>query len=207
MPVLSRFLAGLAAAYLLAPAQALAEPPPKRIATPIPVAQPVSPSYKLTANDAVLVEVFGEEDMTKQARIDKEGAINMPLIGLVKVSGQTIREAAKTIETQLREYLVKPQVNVTIIGYSKRRFTILGQVNRPNTFDFPDESSLNLLEAIGMAGGYTRIANPANITLKRTIGGREVTQKLDAKGMGDKESIERFLILPGDTILVGERIF
>ena len=35
----------------------------------------------------------------------------------------------------------------------------------------PDEStSVSLLEAIGMAGGYTRLANPGRITLKRRVG-------------------------------------
>jgi polysaccharide export outer membrane protein len=207
MPVSPRCLACLIAAFILARAPGRSEPPPTKIATPQPVSQAVSSSYRLMPNDIVQVIVFGEEDMAMQARIDKEGSINMNLIGLVKISGQTIREAAKTIETQLKEYLVKPQVNITIIGYSKRRFTMLGQINRPGMYDLPDESSLNLLEAIGIAGGYTRIADPSKITLKRTVGGRETTQKLDAKSMGDKEAVERFLILPGDTITVGERIF
>ncbi len=205
-----RFLTYLIAAILLLVAPGRSEPAsdtqsktPKKTATP----QPASASYKLAANDIVRIEVFGEEDMTTQARIDKEGAINMNLIGFVKISRQTVREAAKTIETQLREYYKNPQVIVTILGYSKRRFTILGQINRPGIYDLPDETTLNLLEAIGMAGGFTRIAAPDKIILKRTVDGRETTQKLNAKSMGDKEAIERFIVAPGDTINVGERLF
>lgn len=157
-----------------------------------------SGGYRLAANDAVRVTVFGEEDMSTTARIGKDGAINMPLVGLVKLSGQTVRDAARTMEARLREYLVKPQVAIAIVDYSKRRFTILGQVNKPGTYEIPDESSVSLLEAVGMAGGYSRIANPKNITRKRVVNGQEKTTEHNA-------TKERFQVLPGDTIVVGER--
>jgi polysaccharide export outer membrane protein len=155
----------------------------------------------------VNVVVFGEEELTVTTRIGKDGAINMPMVGLVRLAGQTIREAATTLERELREYLVKPQVSVTIVQYTKRKITILGQVNRPGTYEMPDETSVNIVEAIGMAGGYTRIANPKKITIKRTIDGRDQTIRLDGKGQGEGNSTERMEILPGDTITVGERIF
>jgi polysaccharide export outer membrane protein len=166
-----------------------------------------SPTYRLAANDTVEITVFGEDDLNTTARIGKDGAVTMPLVGLVKIGGQSVREAAVTLEGRLRQYLVKPQVAVNILAYSKRRITILGQVNRPGTFDLPDEASIDLLEAIGMAGGYTRLANPSRITLKRMVKGRETLYKLDAKQMLDKEAGERVTVLPGDTIIVAERIF
>lgn len=166
-----------------------------------------SPGYRLATNDTVEITVFGEDDLSTTARIGKDGAVMVPLVGLVKIGGQTIREAAQTLEGRLRKYLVTPQVALTIRTYSKRRFTILGQVNRPGTFDLPDEASIDLLEAIGMAGGYTRLANPSKVTLKRLVKGRETLYKLDAKSMVDKEAGERVIVEPGDTIIVAERIF
>jgi len=56
-----------------------------------------------------------------------------------------------------KDYLVNPQVNLTVMEYSKRRFIVLGQVQRPGAYDMPDRDSVRLLQAIGMAGGYTRI--------------------------------------------------
>lgn len=180
---------------------------------PVPIAEevravdPRTESYLLTPRDTVRITVFGEDDLSTTTKIGKDFAVAMPLVGLVKIGGQTVREAAKTIETKLHEYLVKPEVSVSILDYSKRRFTILGQVGKPGTFDLPDESAIDLLEAIGMAGGYTRLANPSKITLKRLLNGQEKIYKLDGKSMLNNQATERFQVLPGDSIIVGERIF
>ena len=102
---------------------------------------------------------------------------------------------------------VATQVNLTVMEYSKRRFIVLGQVQRPGAFDMPDRDSVTLLQAIGMAGGYTRIADPGKITVKRTASGKDGLFKLNAKRMASGESSGEFDILPGDVITVGESLF
>ncbi len=188
-----------------------AEAPRLRVRNPraaaAETAEVQTPGYRLATNDTLDITVFGEEDLSTTARVGKDGAVAIPLVGLVKIGGQTVREAAVTIEGRLREYLIKPQVALTILTYSKRRFTILGSVSRPGTYDLPDEATIDLLEAIGMAGGYTRIANPSKVTLKRLVQGREMLLKLDARSMVDKQAGERVQVLPGDTIIVAERLF
>jgi polysaccharide export outer membrane protein len=196
---------------VLAPlaATALAAEKPVRKATrvePPPPATGASSTYKLTEQDVVHVVVFGEEELTVTTRIGRDGCINMPMVGLVRIAGQSIRESASTLERELREYLVKPQVTVTIVAYTKRKITILGQVNRPGTYDLPDEESLDITQAIGMAGGYTRIANTKKITIKRTVNGRVQTIQLDGRREGETADTERTEVLPGDTITVHERI-
>jgi len=191
---------------VLACGPALAESAEVPRATRVDPGGPASMTYQLTAQDVISVVVFNEPELSVQARVDKDGAINMPLVGLVRIMGQNIRDASKTIESALREYLVKPQASVTILLYTKRRITVLGQVNKPGTIDLPDESAVDLMEAIGMAGGFSRIAND-KITVTRTVNGREEVLKLDSKAMRKDGSIKRFLVLPGDTISVGERLF
>ncbi len=164
-------------------------------------------SYKLSAKDMVRITVFHEDELATSARISKDGTIIFPLIGAVKIGGRTVHEAAQLLEARLREYLKQPQISLSILEYAKRRFTILGQVGRPGTFEMPDDAPLNLLEAIGMAGGYTRIANPSSVILKRQVNGQERTFKLNADKMLKKGDTERFEIQPGDTIVVGESLF
>jgi polysaccharide export outer membrane protein len=104
--------------------------------------------------------------------------------------------------------LINPQVALRIVEYNKRRFTILGQVNRPGTFDMPDDSPLSLLEAIGMAGGYSRLANPSKVTIRRSgTQGTEEMFKVDAKRMAKSKTAAPFLIQPGDTVVVEESLF
>lgn len=171
-----------------------------------PLAAVSAPSgYILTPNDQIGVEVFGEDDLRTSARLNSEGNLSVPLIGSVHLAGLTLSQAAaKLTDLFSRDYLVNPRVNVVLVGYAKRRFTMLGQINRPGSYDMPDGSpeGVDLLEAIAMAGGYTRIAAPERITVKRANQVVKVNGKRLAHG-----SQENFTVLPGDTVTVGESIF
>jgi len=186
--------------------------PPPPAATPVaPDGQRVQPSvnYQMQPKDTVHIKVFGEEDLDTTARIDRDGYIFFPLLGKARIGGQTEQQATATMETALKYYLINPQVSLEITSYAKQHFTILGQVNKPGIFDIPDESSLNLLEAIGMAGGYTKIANPSKIVIKRIVNGAATLIHIDGKrAMKPKYASEPInQVLPGDTINVGEAIF
>jgi protein involved in polysaccharide export with SLBB domain len=168
--------------------------------------------YVLSANDQVAVEVFGEDDLRANGRLNAEGNLSLPLLGSIRLAGLTLTQAtARVTELYARDYLVNPKVNVMLIGYAKRRFTMLGQVNRPGSFEMPDGSpgGIDLLEAVAMAGGYTRIAAPERITVRRRGPGGDEILKVDgkrlARGTGGANS--SFKVLPGDTITVGESIF
>ena len=162
--------------------------------------------YVLSANDQVAVEVFGEEDLRSNGRLNAEGNLSLPLLGSVRLSGLTLTQAAfRLTELYGRDYLVNPKVNVTLVGYAKRRFTILGQVNRPGSYEMPEGSpgGVDLMEAIAMAGGYTRIAAPERISVRRH---GDQLLKINAKRLakGDGGS---FRVESGDTVTVGESIF
>jgi polysaccharide export outer membrane protein len=168
--------------------------------------------YVLSANDQVAVEVFGEDDLRTNGRLNAEGNLSLPLLGSVHLAGLTLTQAtARVTELYARDYLVNPKVNVMLVGYAKRRFTVLGQVNRPGSYEMPDGSptGIDLLEAVAMAGGYTRIAAPERITVRRHGPNGDEILKVDgkrlARGTGGARS--SFKVQPGDTITVGESIF
>jgi protein involved in polysaccharide export with SLBB domain len=161
--------------------------------------------YVLSPNDQVAVEVFGEDDLRTNGRLNGEGNLSVPLLGSVHLGGLTLSQAAvRLTELYGRDYLVNPKVNVSLIGYARRRFTMLGQVNRPGSYEMPDGSpeGVDLLEAIAMAGGYTRIAAPERVTVRR---GNQVI-RVDAKRLA-RGSGKAFVVLPGDAVTVGESIF
>jgi polysaccharide export outer membrane protein len=165
--------------------------------------------YILSPNDQVAVEVFGEDDLRTNSRLNGEGNLSLPLLGSVRLSGLTLTQAASRLtELYGRDYLLNPKVNVTLVGYAKRRFTILGQVNRPGSYEMPEGSpgGIDLLEAIAMAGGYTRIAAPERVSVRRQSGGNDQVIKVDAKRVARGAS-KGFLVVPGDTITVAESIF
>ncbi len=167
-----------------------------------------SGGYAITPGDLVLVKVFQEDELDTTARVAKDGFISFPMVGSVMIGGKTLAEATALLGAALKEYLVHPQVTVRIMDYSKRRFTVLGQVNRPGIYDIPDDASLSLLEGIGLAGGYSRIANPSRVTVKRsTVAGGEEIFKLDAKQMARSKGAPGFALQAGDTVVVEESLF
>src|SRR6266513_1227234 len=220
-------IAGTAGSLLAQSPAPLASAEPVRPSYPIPGASSNSPAsavaaaplppgvsapsgYILSANDQVAVEVFGEEDLRTNGRLNGEGNLSVPLIGSIHLAGLTLTQAAtKLTDLYSRDYLVNPRVNIMLVGYAKRRFTILGQINRPGSYEMPDGSpeGIDLLEAVAMAGGYTRIAAPERISIRRhSNAGKDEIIRVDAKRLarGDRGN---FTVLPGDAITVGESIF
>jgi protein involved in polysaccharide export with SLBB domain len=167
--------------------------------------------YRLSPNDAISVEVFGEDDLRTSARLNGEGNVSLPLIGSIHLAGMTMTQAtARVTELYARDYLVNPRVNVSLLGYAKRRFTVLGQVNHPGSFEMPETSpgGIDLLEAIAMAGGYTRIAAPERVSVRRHTASGDQVLRVNAKRLEHGgANAGSFKVEPGDTITVGESIF
>ena len=169
----------------------------------------VPAGYILSPNDQVAVEVFGEDDLRISGRLTPEGNLNVPLLGSIHLAGLTPTQAASRLtELYSRDYLVNPKINVTLVSYGSRRFTILGQVGHPGIFEMPPTSpeGIDLLEAIAMAGGYTRIAAPERITVRRHSASGDQILKVNAKRF-TKGKGGGFRVEPGDAITVGESIF
>ena len=194
----------------LAQPQQQAAPPAPAPAAAAPQSGGVSApaGYVLSANDQIAVEVFGEDDLRTNGRLNGEGNLSLPLLGSVHLAGLNLTQAAARL-TDLygKDYLVSPKVNVTLVGYAKRRFTVLGQVNRPGSYEMPEGSpgGIDLLEAVAMAGGYTRIAAPERISVRRESTTGEQVVRVDAKRAAKGGG--SFRVQPGDTITVGESIF
>lgn len=157
--------------------------------------------------DNVEIRVFREDELTTRGQLSGDGTISMPLIGAVRIEGLTTDQAAALITRKLADgYLMKPEVSVSIEARIRKTVTILGQAQRPGVFELPAHRQLTLVEAIGMAGGVTRIANGKKISLKRLAGGGckvEIVNLADiTTGKGDDIPLR-----DGDVITIPESLF
>jgi protein involved in polysaccharide export with SLBB domain len=165
-------------------------------------------NYRLAPNDLVDFRVFQEPELDAVIRVSGDGNAIFPLVGAVPIAGKTVGEATELLRQRyMAGYLVNPQVTLTVRTYGRKVFTILGQVLKPGSYPIEGSESISLLDAIGLAGGYTRIANPSKVTVKRRENGQETIIRVDAKKMARSSSEASFLIQPGDVITVGESIF
>jgi protein involved in polysaccharide export with SLBB domain len=165
-------------------------------------------NYKITPNDLLDFRVFEEPELDAVVRVNGDGQAVFPLVGAVPVGGKSIVDATELIKARYRDgYLLNPQVSLTIRAYAKRLFTVLGEVQKPGSYEMQGTDEITLLQAIGMAGGYTKAANPGNITVKRRSPQGEEVIKLNAKRMARGDDQSFFLVRSGDVITVGESLF
>lgn len=164
--------------------------------------------YVFRANDKIKITVFQEPDLETETRISKSGHIVFPLLGSIKLSGKSVDTAVREITEKLNEdFIINPQVTITVMEYAKERVTVLGQVQQPGAIEIPDEGRLDVLGAIAMAGGYTKIADPGRITLRRSVGGKEKVYKINGKRLAKDKDAKAFYVRPNDIIDVGESLF
>lgn len=153
--------------------------------------------------DNVEIRVFREDDLTTRGQLSADGTITMPLIGAVRIQGLTTDQAASAIKRKLADgWLVKPEVSVSIEARIRKTVTVLGQAQRPGVFELPANRKLTVVEAIGMAGGMTRIANAKKVTLKR--GGQVQVLNLKEITSGKGADIP---LQDGDMITIPESLF
>lgn len=153
----------------------------------------VAPDYLLSSNDKLKITVFGEDDLSGQFVVDASGNISMPLIGEVRAAGLSLRVLQRNIEGKLRGgYLVDPRVSAEMLNF--RPFYVLGEVKNPG--EYPYAAGLTLLNAVAQAGGFTPLANTAELGIRRD------------RALDEERIVVRAgqVILPGDTIRVDKAV-
>ena len=165
----------------------------------------VSSTYTLTPYDVIDVSVFNEEDLHTLARLGSDGTALLPLIGTVSLGGKTVAEANELIRKRYAEGFVKdPHILVRVLEYRKSTFSILGQVLRPGIYEIPEGTHMSIVDAILLAGGFTRIADQNGVRVKRLVQGKSAVFKVKAGAMADSSDVAPFDIHPGDVIKVNE---
>ncbi|WP_438969187.1 polysaccharide biosynthesis/export family protein [Nonlabens sp.] len=107
--------------------------------------------------------------------VDSNGEINFPQLGKIKVAGLSQRELENFLEKQLLRYLKDVSVNIKLLNF---KFTVLGEVSAPGTFNVP-EGKITILQALGLAGDLNIKAKRDNILIIRNAEGSQDTFRID----------------------------
>src|SRR5213592_229189 len=168
-------------------------------------AEAVEGDRKIAPLDILTVDVVGEKDLSKELRVSTSGTITFPFLGSIEVKGKTPAEVENLIKEKLgKDYLVDPQVIITVKEYRSRTVLVIGQVNKPGLIALPAEQKLGILEAIGQAGDLAKSANKNRIEVSR----KGKTQKFTLDDLKkDTNPEKKFWLEPGDVIYVHESFF
>jgi polysaccharide export outer membrane protein len=129
-------------------------------------------SYTVKAGDTLAVAVWKEPDLTSNAVLVRpDGTFSFPLVGQVDARGKNVQELQNLVTERLRKYIADPVVTVSVQEVKGNKVYVIGQVNKPG--DFIVNPSVNVMQALSMAGGATAFASLNNIIiLRRSPGGQ-----------------------------------
>lgn len=166
-------------------------------------------TYVLKPIDIIRVEVYQEEDLRREVRIEADGTVTLPLIGKVSVGGMRVGDVQALItELYDRDYIVEPHVTVSVLSYSEQRVQVLGQVNAPGFVLIPPEEGMTISQAISGARGFTRLASTSSVQVRRKKeDGETEVYEVDVNQILRNPDAFDFPLKNKDIIFVKERIF
>lgn len=163
--------------------------------SPGPLPEASATAYVIGPGDEIRVSVFRLADLTNTYRVSDAGVVSIPLLDPITAAGKSIDEVRDEIEAAVKEknLVLNPSVSAEISKY--RPFFVIGEVTKPGQYDFAP--GMNVLTALGMAGGPTFRASSDNVVITRIVDGKAITGRVRLDSV----------VLPGDTIRVYEGWF
>ena len=120
-------------------------------------------------------QLDSNQENIKTYLIDTNGFIEFPVIGKIKLAGQTKTDAVKALENKIREYITNPAVNLRILNY---KISVIGEVNKPGSYKISSER-ITLLEALSQAGDLTIYGKRNNLLVIREIDSKMTYNRID----------------------------
>jgi polysaccharide export outer membrane protein len=161
------------------------------------------PAIKIGISDAVHVQVFGRPELETTTYVSDDGTVSLPLVGAVRISGSSPAQASALIERAYRagQYLVDPQVTVTLETFRSQQISVLGEVKTPGRY--PIQSRTSILDLLAEAGGVTELGADVIYLLRPDADGQVKRLPIDLKGLASGQGeMPNVLMQTGDSIFV-----
>lgn len=165
----------------------------------------------------VRVLVAGQKEVEEaNKRIQNDGTLSLPLVGLVHAGGKTL-PAFRDDLFRLYDsgFFVNPQVIVEFAAeqaadglFPWGYVTVLGRVKQPGRVSIPPTKDISVSRAIQLAGGFDTSARATSIRVTREKDGKQQLFSVDLKDVGARGNAKADMVLmPNDIVYVPEEIF
>jgi polysaccharide export outer membrane protein len=189
----------------LALAAALQAAAPRPAPTPDDQKAPaISSSYRIGAQDQLLITVADEAELTGKFRVDNDGSFIFPYLGRVAAAGKTLAELQSALTRDLANgYLKNPQVRVEVDQYKSQSVFVSGEVRSPGKITMAG-STMTLLEALGQAGSPTPTASTEIVITRRAADPNAPVEeiRINRREVETGRAGQDFRLRDGDVIFV-----
>ena len=165
--------------------------------------------YRIGPGDVLKITVWGHEDLSRASVVAPDGRMPFPLVGEVEAGGLTPTELEARLRQVLgKDYLIDPQVSVTVQEYRSQRVFVLGEAEKPGTYALTGRSTL--LDVLSQAGGPGKAAGRQAVVVRApksegpvapgTTG--STTIRVSLRKLLDGDTSENLLLENGDTVYI-----
>lgn len=159
----------------------------------------------LGPGDVLEVRVYREPELSGVYQVGSDGDVVFPLCQRVVVNGLTPNGAADAVRKCLANgFMRDPQVTVVVKEYNSKKVFVFGEVQKPGTFVYQD--GMSIVQAVTVAGGFTRTAAQNATSVTRRVSGQEVRMKVPVQDIALGKA-PNFTLEPGDIVFVPESLF
>ena len=107
--------------------------------------------------------------------VDKNGEVELSLVGKIKVAGLTTFQARELIRERVSAFYKEPNVQLRFANF---KVSVLGEVNAPSAYTLPNEK-VSILDALSLAGDLTIYGKRDNVLIVRDNNGKKEFARLD----------------------------
>ncbi len=160
-------------------------------------------TYRLGPEDIISVNVFGQDRYSRGGiTIPPSGRISLALIpGGVFVNGKTVEEVAETIKKRYDEYIIDPQVSVSLDKASSYRYSVIGDVAQPGIRLMTRR--MTVTEALGEAGGVLQTGDRSRVVvLRKQADGNLKPIGVNVSAIYKGKAPDVTYLVPGDQVIV-----
>jgi polysaccharide biosynthesis/export protein len=142
---------------------------------------PIEENYLIGPEDLLDIEAYNVEELKKTVRVNSQGDIALPLVGILSLKGLTTSEAEQLIARKLDKYVQETVVTVFVKEYKSQRISVIGAVKKSQVFAITGQRYLldMLLMADGLAGEAGSVCYVIRPTLKTNPNGKAETIVID----------------------------
>lgn len=159
----------------------------------------VDDAYRVGVEDELSISVWREPDLSTDVIVRPDGMITLPLINDVPVTGLTTKELQGLLTDKLKQFLVAPQVTVSVRTMKSRKVYLIGQVVRPGVSVLAGPNK-TVLELLVEAGGLAPFAKVNRIYVLRNSNGAEKRIAFNYKTA--LKGADNLQLEPGDVVVV-----
>lgn len=157
--------------------------------------------YRLGAEDILLVSVWKDEQLTREAVVRPDGMFSFPLVGDVQAEDRTVEDIRGDLVKRLTKYIPNPNVSVAVTKVVSYKVYVVGRVNKPGEYLIGHYT--DVLQALSLAGGLTPFAAENDIKVMRRVRGEQYAIPFRYGDLRKGRDLEQNIILQrGDVVMV-----